>query len=324
MNTLKRLCLVTIFVFLAITCLICCEIIKKQREDGAWMLTVSASGSIQNPAWSPDSTKILFTSFRNGYNKEPADLLIINPGTLSVSTLVAEGSGNINLPGSSWNPATNKIVFASTRDPHDEIYIIDDNGKTGDEIRITDRSDKVAYEPTFSPDGDWVVFESHLLDVEGYGVITKYKVDGSLSYQPLTDETDDCRQPNWSPAGDLILYQKFFEGQWDIWVMDSAGSNKKRVTSGTGDKTDASFSPVGQWIVYSSDEGDLDFANLFIIPVAGGESIRVTYYDNGYDGAPSWSPDGTKIAFESSLGEPDESEGTSLWIIDVPAHGSNE
>jgi len=318
MNVLRLVCMFAILIVIAITSFIGCEIINNQREDCAWQVGVSESGSIQNPAWSPDGTEILFTRFRSGYNKEPADLLIIDLATSSIRTLVSDGSGNINLPGSSWNPITHKIVFASTRDPHDEIYTIDDTGKTGDEIRITDRSSEVAYEPSFSPDGQWVVFESHQLDVEGYGVITKYKVDGSQPYQPLTDEKDDCRQPNWSPAGNLILYQKFFEDQWDIWTMNIDGSGKKRVTSGNEDKTDASFSPDGKWIVYSSDEGDLEFANLFIIPVSGGESRRVTQYSNGYDGAPSWSPDGTKIAFESSQGDPDESEGTSLWIIDVP------
>ncbi len=318
MRLLRLVFIFAIPIFIVITSLIGCEIINSQREDGAWEINISESGSIQNPSWSPDGTEILFTRFRSGYNEEPADLLIINLETTSVRTLVSDGSGNINLPGSSWNSLLHKIVFASTRDPHDEIYIIDDNGKTGDEIRITNRNSEVAYEPSFSPDGQWVVFESHQLDVEGYGIITKYMIDGSQMYQPLTDEIDDCRQPNWAPAGNLILYQKFFEDQWDLWTMNIDGSSKKRVTSGNGDKTDASFSPNGQWIVYSSDEGDLEFANLFIIPVSGGESIRITQYKNGYDGAPSWSPDGTKIAFESSEGDPDESGRTSLWIIDVP------
>ena len=286
-------------------------------DSEPYQLDIAASGSLQNPAWSPDDSKILFTRFKNGYNAEPADLLIYSLKESSVRTLVSEGSGNINLPGSSWNPVTLTIVFASTREPHDEIFIINESGNPGDETAITSRSDKVAYEPSFSPDGQWVVFESHQLDVEENGIITKYKIDGTGSYIELTEEGEDCRQPNWSPAGDLILYQKLDGGQWDIWVTDTDGTNHRKVTSGEGDKTDASFSPDGEWIVYSSDEGGLALANLFIVSVTGGASLQATSGER-YDGAPSWSHDGSKIAFESSPGDPDEADGTTtLWVVEV-------
>jgi TolB protein len=286
------------------------------RPDGAYPVIVDVSGSLQNPAWSPTGTQLLFTRFRKGYNAEPADLFITGLENWSVRLLVSDGSGNVNLPGSSWHAATGKIVFSSSREPHDEIYITSGNSSPGEEAMITSRDDMVAYEPSLSPDGQWVVFESHELDMEGNGVITKYKADGTAGYEALTSSAEDSRQPNWSPAGELIVYQKFSGGQWDVWVMDTNGGNKRRVTSGDGDKTDASFSPDGKRIVYSSDEGGSEFANLFIIPVSGGNPIRVTDYD-GYDGAPSWSPDGRSIAFESYPGDPDDSEGTSLWIINV-------
>jgi TolB protein len=221
------------------------------------------------------------------------------------------------LPGSIWSAATGQIIFSSSRDPHDEVFVIDVDGTLGEEVRITDRENLVAFEPSFSPDAQWIVFESRVLDVEGNGVITKYRLDGSGDYLPLTDPDGDARQPNWSPRGDLIVFQRFANGHWDLWVMDEDGENERQVTSGPGGKTDASFSPDAKWLVYSSDEGDLQYANLFIIPVEGGETTRVTRYD-GYDGAPSWSPDGTQIAFESFAGEPDGSPGTSLWIIDAP------
>ncbi|MFQ5795843.1 MAG: hypothetical protein ACE5JP_12425 [Candidatus Bipolaricaulia bacterium] len=286
------------------------------RDDGAYKVDISQSGSLQNPAWSPDGKSILFTRFRR-YNEEPADLLIIDLESNSIKTLVTNRSGNVNLPGSTWNPITHKIVFSSSREPHDEIFIIDENGNSGDEIKITGREDRVAYEPSLSPDGQWVVFESHQLDVEDNGIITRYKIDRTEPYQTLTDMDEDCRQPNWSPAGNLILYQKLADGQWDIWVMNTDGTNHRKVTSGAGDKTDASFSPDGQWIIYSSDAGRMKFANLFIIPVSGGNPISVTH-NEGYDGAPSWSSDGNKITFESYPGDPDSSDGTTIWIIDVP------
>lgn len=291
---------------------------EMQREDGAWKVNIQVEGSLQNPAWSPDNDMLLFTRFGDGYNEGPADLIVVELGSRNTRVLSSDGSANVNLPGSCWNPYSEEIVFSSSREPHDEIYTIDDQGGPGDEVQITDRADMVAYEPSFSPDGQWVVFESHPLDVEEHGIITKYRIDGTALYQDLTNPDEDCRQPNWSPTGDKILYQKFVDGLWDIWIMNDDGTNPNKVTNGSGDKTDASFSPDGQWIVYSSNEGGLEFANLFIISVLGGNAIRITNFQ-GYDGAPSWSPDGKTIAFESYPGEADDSSGTAIWMIEVPA-----
>ncbi len=155
------------------------------RHDHAKKLDIPVSGSLQNPAFSPDGNAIVFTRFRNGYNQAPADIFIYNLESGNIDTLVLDGSVNVNLPGSCWNSHSASIVFSSSRDPHDEIYIIDENGNPGDEIRITSRENYMAYEPTFSPDGEWIVFESHPLDAEKQGVIMKHKLDNSIAYQPL-------------------------------------------------------------------------------------------------------------------------------------------
>lgn len=285
------------------------------RSDGSYKLRIPLGGSLQNPAFSPDGQWILLTNFKNGYNQEPADIIMFNLESRTLKTLVSDGSANVNLPGSCWNFLTRAIVFSSSRDPHDEIFWIGENGKPGDEVRITNRTKKMAYEPSLSPEGQTIVFESHLLDVEGNGVIVKYQLDGSAPYWDLTRATDDCRQPNWSPANNLIVYQKGQSDQWDLWVMNPDGSGKRQITSGSGDKTDASFSPDAQWIIFSANINP-ENANIFKISISGsGSTERITNF-SGYDGAPSISPDGKKIAFESCPGDPDESSGTSIWMME--------
>ena len=304
-----------IFLILSLSILSCKKepIITLDRNDSGVTLNIPLSGSLQNGAFSPDGESIVFTRFVNGYNQEPSELYKFNILTEELTLLVSDGSGNVNLPGSAWNDSIGKIIFSSSRDPHDEIYLISENGNPNDEIQITNRADNVAYEPTLSPDGNWTVFESHLLDVEDNGIITKYKLDGSSLYIELTSSAEDSRQPNWSPSGDKILYQKFENGQWDIWVMNTDGTSKVKVTSGSGDKTDASFSADGQFIIYSSDF-ELDLSNIYKISINGGNSIRLTNYD-GYDGAPSISPNGSKLIFESFNGDPDNSSGTKLVLL---------
>jgi len=286
------------------------------RADGALHFEITVQGSLQNPAWSPGGETLLFTRWQGGYNAGPADLVTFRLVDGAVATLVSDGSDNVNLPGSAWNAATGQIAFSSSRDPHDEIYLIGAGASPGSEVKITDRGARMAYEPSVSPDGQWIVFESHPVDVAGQGVIEKVSVGTPRQYVALTASGDDCRQPNWSPTGDLVVYQKLSGEHWHLWLTDPAGSTATALTSGPGDETDASFSPNGQWVVYSADAPGTEVANLFAIPIQGGSPLRITTY-SGYDGAPSFSPDGREIAFETSPGDPDGSAGTELAWIDV-------
>ncbi len=292
----------------------CKNDIEINRQDNAVKLEINLEGSIQNLAFSPDGKTIVFTNFIKGYNKPPSNLYTYNTETKQLKELVADGSSNVNLPGNCWNGALNSISFSSDREPHDEIFYISENATTGDEIQITNRTDSVAYEPTFSPDGKWIVFESHKLDEEEGGVITKYKLDGTSGYINLTSLGEDNKQPNWSPSGNKILYQKEQNGQWDIWIMNIDGTNKTKITNFEGSKTDAVFSADGQYIIFSAENNEVELANIFKSSISGENLTRLTNYE-GYDGAPSISPDGKTLIFESSEKDPDRSKGTSLWML---------
>ncbi len=315
MKNIYKLILIVIFLMSFITCQSDdgLEDGSVNRTDGAVKLEIALSGSLQNPAFSPDGKIIVFTHFRNGYNTPPSDLYTYNLESKELKELVVDGNSNVNLPGECWNASIKSIVFSSEGVSDDEIYYISENGTTGEEIRITNRNDNVAFEPTFSPDGKWIVFESHKIDDEKNGIIVKYKLDGTSGYISLTAPGEDCKQPNWSPVGDKILYQKEEGGQWDIWIMNIDGTNKRMVTNFPGSKTDAAFSFDGQFIIFSSENAEVELANIYKAPVYGTGQIRLTNY-SGYDGAPSISHDGTKLAFETSSTDPDKSKGTSLYI----------
>ena len=66
--------------------------------------------------------------------------------------------------------------------------------------------------------------------------------------------------------------------------------------------------------MFSGGDGDA-LADLWAVEVDGEGLVQLTD-DPGYEGAPSWSPDGQRVAFERSDGDPD-SAATTVAIIDV-------
>ncbi|MHB8896355.1 MAG: endo alpha-1,4 polygalactosaminidase [Candidatus Geothermincolia bacterium] len=288
-------------------------------SDGRSLVYADQEGSAQNPAFSPDGGSLLITIFHEGYNEGPAGLYTLPLGGGTKSRLIDKADHDcVNLPGTSWNGATNLVAFAADLQGNDEIWTIGQDGKGL--RRVTRHTDKVDYiEPSFSPDGQWIVFERAAGNTEEtqQGSIWKVRSDGT-GLTRLTSGADD-RQPNWSPTGDRILFQRREAGSdnWDIYTISQEGTEALRVTISQASDTDASWSPDGKWMVYSTDHGGLELPNIFIIPAEGGEPIRVTRDGTHEDGAASWSPEGKRIVFESHEGS-EETTPASIYLVDVP------
>ncbi|MHC4090995.1 MAG: TolB family protein [Planctomycetota bacterium] len=318
------------------------------RSDGAALLFTPYSpdnpnASAQNAAFSPDGTRIVFTLFLNGYNVGPAELWIINVDGSDARRLTpVEDQDNVNVPGGAWNAATDEIVFASDRGGADDIWAIRPDGTGVRRITEHDEDDEVPYwiEPVWSPDGEWIVFEADTeaeTELEQRGTIFKVRADGTeLTQLTKRDGADyDDRLPNWSPDGDRILFQRRIPSlgdgdNWDIYVVDTDGDDPVNVSDASEYfNTDNSWSPDSRWIASSSEyavDGEhLPLPNIvaFFVPDLDSDGdvpapVRVTFNEGHEDGAPSVSPDGRRVAFESHRTQ-DEQSPADLWTIQVPA-----
>ncbi|MGA9349930.1 MAG: DPP IV N-terminal domain-containing protein [Anaerolineae bacterium] len=264
-------------------------------------LTTGSPANDQNPAWSPDGERILFTSGRSGNN----ELWVMDDDGSDPAALTWNGAENVNLPGRAWCPANDRIVFASdVESENDEIYSITSDGT--DVQRLTTTA-ALNWEPSWAPDCSQIVFQS---DRSNNWDIWRMNADGSNPVR-LTDDPADDWEPNWSPDGTTIVFQSLRSGNWDLWTMDLNGGGLTNVTDDPAEDTDPSWSPDGEWIVYSSDRGG-DDGDIWAIEARGGTPIQITD-DPAYDGAPSWSPDGRRIAFES-----ERSGNLDIWVVDAP------
>jgi len=84
---------------------------------------------------------------------------------------------------------------------------------------------------------------------------------------------------------------------YDIFVADLKGNIKKQLTDRKGYDAEATVSPKGDLIVFTSDRsGDLE---LYTMKLDGSDVKQVTS-GLGYDGGAFFSPDGKRLVFRSS------------------------
>lgn len=84
---------------------------------------------------------------------------------------------------------------------------------------------------------------------------------------------------------------------FDIFVTDRAGKSLKQLTKEPGYDAEATISPDGKMIVFTSDRsGDLELYTMD----ADGKNVKQITFGLGYDGGAFFSPDGKKLVFRAS------------------------
>ena len=120
------------------------------------------------------------------------------------------------------------------------------------------------------------------------------------------------RQPTVSAT------QIAFEYGGDLWIVDKAGGNSRRLTSTPAVEADPQFSPDGRWLAFTSNRsGNRD---VYFVGVEGGDPRRLTWHPGG-DDARGWSPDGKLVLFSSNRNTA-PTAFNRLWT--VPAEGGIE
>jgi len=242
-----------------------------------------------------------------------ASLQIATTGTNSATVLYQDKSRNVMAP--SWSPGGDTIMFGIGvynlffNGFNGQVFTPEDRTEGGAQIAIINPDGSGFREvtsgannngfPSMAPDGKRFVYRSFGPDGEGLRIMNLE----TKAVTTLTKGYDNF--PLWSPRGDLIMFSRAAQGDYEIYTIKPDGTGVKRLTFSKGNDAHMAWSPDGEHIVFAStrmgfkDEGTYTdapqpYGELFVMRYDGSNVEQLT--DNQWeDGTPAWQPAGRAL-----------------------------
>jgi len=168
------------------------------------------------PVFSPDGSKLLFTSYRDG-----------NP---EIYMMNVDGSGVRRMTNSptvdttaTWSPSGNQIAWVSDRSGNPHIYVMNVDG-TGQRLLINEIADR----PTWAS-GQFNEIAYAARTGPGYD-IKLYSFTRGGEITKLTDGIGTNESPAFSPNGRHIAFTSTRNGKTQIFTIDRDGNNLRQIT----------------------------------------------------------------------------------------------
>jgi Tol biopolymer transport system component/DNA-binding winged helix-turn-helix (wHTH) protein len=272
-----------------------------------------------SPAWSPDGRTIAFC---RGSSTLGGAVWII-PATGGAEKKVVDLAA-IAVPhtrGLSWMPDSKHLIVTEPLAPGNSAITLVDvvsgetkqlwNARPGEEFMF----------PAVSPDGKTIAYANDT----GRGVSAIYLLPTTPDATPqvlpglFTNRAFRSAynaQPAWTPGGTHLVFASNVDGEGHLWISDRRAP--PRVLAGLGnDLEDPNTSAAGQLAA-----GHVDYdRNIWRLETPGKTTATshiplATITSTRDDGEPSFSPDGSRLAFASDRGG-----FTEIWT--ASADGTN-
>ena len=223
-----------------------------------------------------------------------------------------------------FSPDGKQIVFVSDRSGQSQLHRMKVNG--GKARRLTSFPMGV-WDPVVSPDGRQIAVTSRLYPECGADAECNSGIVGDRRKGPLyVHVADELLYRHWSSWGDgSYVHILLIDAKSGEVLKDLTPGDQDSPTFSLGGGRGYDFSPDGKQLVYVSnhdaDAAESTNADLWLVPVEGeidaDSAVNLTDGNDGWDGAPLFSPDGRRIAFRSQATAGYESDLLRLAVHDL-------
>ena len=188
------------------------------------------------------------------------------------------------------SPDGERIAYTASNDPGggDRHLLYIRHIETGNEFRVM--SEDNAYNPAWSADGEQIAY-----DDGGDLYISSVDMANPQVFK-ITHGGSHHTNPTWSPDGRQIAFASTLDGNWNIFAINTDGTNRIRLTNHAADDERPDWSPDGRHIAFMTHRHgtwDIYRVNTRTFVETQLTDSRGNYQD------PSWSPDSTKIALSN-------------------------
>ena len=212
-------------------------------------------------------------------------------------------------------PPDDRIAFVvGSRDQ--SIYTARPDGSDVEQVTFGRMSER---DPAWSPDRESLAFTCGATEFafEGGDVCVLGLSPRRRTNLTRTDEAEEM--PSWSPSGKQIVFARRLideelgtDPNFEIFVMNSDGTEVSRLTTNVSLDTAPRWSPDGERILFLSNRSGSP--SLWSMAPDGSELMDLTP-DLASESAGSWDPTGDRIAF--SKFEEDLLTGEGQWVLYV-------
>lgn len=301
------------------------------------------------PHWSPDGNKIIYLSYNNGSitsDEWVADFWIMDVDGSNKFQL-ASGDSMLGLGSNSpLSPDGTKLLFISNATGNHELWVMDVDGSNKKQLthgaHLENNLLGLAgrWSISWSPDGSQIVYMS--ASSENRNVWETVEIDGKeepmfnisntcqdsdiwiidsdgTNNTKITDNGKQNLRPRFQPNGEKIAFLSNTSGNGGIWIMNKDGSNKTQIEESL--VYDIEWSPDGTKIVYVKGDHENYTSSIWVMDADGTNKTPLTNNSRTFKSQrfPKWSPDETKIAFNSGItGE------YEIWIMNADGSGQTK